>query len=236
MKNTFFDLNYKTPEWLHNKLSRRQLLKSAAGTSTLAVLPFSQLSFAGKQDIESILNAEPWLTLDAVLNHLLPVSNKGISAKEIQATYYLYQLVDQQPTAADEVEFIYKGVDWLNGYSQKKTNQAFNLLSKADKETILRDISRSTAGDNWISMLISNIYEAMLSPPSYGGNPDGVGWKWLEHQAGFPLPKSGERYFELPKRSQATNQVVSQENRTVIPSSDLLASKQSSKEELKHEI
>ena len=56
MKNTFFDLNYKTPEWLHNKLSRRQLLKSAAGTSTLAVLPFSQLSFAGKQDIDFTVN------------------------------------------------------------------------------------------------------------------------------------------------------------------------------------
>lgn len=224
MKNTFFDPNYKTPKWLHDKLSRRQLLKSAAGTSALAVLPFSRLSFAQQKNIESTLNAEPWLTLDAVLNHLLPVSDHGVSANDIQATYYLYQLVHQQPTAADEVDFIYKGVGWLNGYSQKKTTEMFIALSTADKEVMLRDISRSTAGDNWISMLISNIYEAMLSPPSYGGNPNGIGWKWLEHQAGFPLPNAGERYFELPKRSQVSTN-TSNTSQAVIPVRDLLARK-----------
>ncbi|GHE96798.1 gluconate 2-dehydrogenase subunit 3 family protein [Thalassotalea profundi] len=231
MKQTFFDSNYKTPQWLKDKLSRRQLLKSAAGSSALAVIPYSQLSFAQKKDIESTLNIEPWLTLDAVLNHLLPASNKGISAKDIRATYYLYQLVHQQPTATDEIEFIYKGVGWLNGYSQKKTTLPFISLSNTEKETVLRDISRSSAGDNWIAMLIINIYEAMLSPPSYGGNPDGVGWKWLEHQAGFPLPKAGERYFELPKRSQISvhNQVDSKTSRTITPSHDLLAKKLSVK-------
>lgn len=225
MKDTFFDPSYKTPKWLDDKLSRRQLLKSAAGTSALAILPFSQLSFAQQKNIEATLNAEPWLTLDAVLNHLLPVSEQGVSAKDIQATYYLYQLVHQQPTTADEIEFIYKGVGWLNGYSQKKTDEMFISLKQSEKETMLRDISRSTAGDNWIAMLISNIYEAMLSPPSYGGNPNGVGWKWLEHQAGFPLPQDGDRYFELPNRSQ----VSKKSNHTVIESHDLLARKQRSK-------
>jgi gluconate 2-dehydrogenase gamma chain len=42
----------------------------------------------------------------------------------------------------------------------------------------------------------------MLSPASYGGNPDGIGWQWLEHQAGFPLPEKGQRYFELPTRAR----------------------------------
>lgn len=225
MKNTFFDSSYKTPKWLNDKLSRRQLLKSAAGVSALAVLPFSQLSMAKQKSIELALNSEPWLTLNAVLNHLLPASSKGVSAEEIQATYYLYQLVHQQPTAADEIEFIYKGVGWLNGYSQKKKQQNFRLLTSENKETVLRDISQTTAGDNWISMLISNLYEAMLSPPAYGGNPNGVGWQWLEHQAGFPLPKSGERYFELPKRSQ----VLDKTSKHIIPTRNLLAQKSASK-------
>ena len=231
MNDTFFDSRYKTPEWLRNKLSRRQLLKSAAGTSALAVLPYSQLSFAEKESFESTLNSASWLTLDAVLNHLLPPSNKGISASDIQATYYLYQLVYHQPTATEEIEFIFNGVSWLNGYSKKKTTIPFVSLSKTEKETILRDISRSSAGDNWIAMLISNIYEAMLSAPSYGGNPEGIGWKWLEHQAGFPLPKAGERYFELPKRSQLSNsnQVDKQASHTVIPTRDLLTGKLSAK-------
>jgi gluconate 2-dehydrogenase gamma chain len=51
----------------------------------------------------------------------------------------------------------------------------------------------------------------MLAPPAYGGNPDGIGWQWLEHQGGFPLPKVGQRYFELPPRGRAKNQIAIRE-------------------------
>ena len=51
-------------------------------------------------------------------------------------------------------------------------------------------------------MLIGYIFEAMLAPPAYGGNPNGVGWQWLQHKAGYPLPKAGKRYYELPQRSR----------------------------------
>jgi gluconate 2-dehydrogenase gamma chain len=84
---------------------------------------------------------------------------------------------------------------------------------------MLRGISRSTAGENWLNNLLGYIFEAMLSPPIYGGNPEGTGWKWLEHQAGFPLPKAGQRYYELPKRSTVRNVNAS----TIIQSKDLLA-------------
>lgn len=66
----------------------------------------------------------------------------------------------------------------------------------------MRGISASRAGNNWLNTLINYLYEAMLSPPSYGGNPNGIGWTWLEHQAGFPLPPAGKRYFELPGAHQ----------------------------------
>ena len=40
--------------------------------------------------------------------------------------------------------------------------------------------------------------EALLTAPAYGGNTDGIGWRWLEYVPGFPLPGSGTRYPELP--------------------------------------
>ena len=30
--------------------------------------------------------------------------------------------------------------------------------------------------------------------PVYGGNPDGIGWKWLMHPPGFPRPPKGKTY------------------------------------------
>lgn len=197
---SFFDKDYKTPAWLKNKLSRRNLLKSAAGASMIAAMPAPV--FAKNDALEEALKSERWQTLDAVMNHLLPKAGGGPSAQDLQATQYLFNLVHQQPTDKGEVEFIYKGVGWLNGYTNKQHQKDFYLLTKSEKEQMLRAISQSNAGDNWLSMMIANLFEAMLAPPAYGGNPDGIGWRWLNHQAGFPLPKAGDRYYELPARSK----------------------------------
>lgn len=196
--DSFFHENFSTPTWLKNKVSRRSALKSAAGASMIAAMPMRSWSAMKNNELVKVLKTDPWLTLDLVLTHLLPESPTGPSAKELHATQYLYNVVFHQPTDSDEIEFIYKGVGWLNGFSQSQLQKNFVALTFDEKETLLRAISNSTAGENWLSNLVGYLFEAMLSPPSYGGNPDGIGWQWLEHQAGFPLPKEGQRYYELP--------------------------------------
>mgnify|MGYP000173896713 CR=1 FL=1 len=201
--NSFFDENYRAPKWLNKKLSRRKMLKSAAGATAIITAPAMAFNAMTNNKIafQSALKNLDWQTLDAVFNHLFPASDSGPSAQDIQATFYLFQLIHEQPTSQDEIDFIYKGVGWLNSYTQSKQQVNFIALSVDDKEKILRGISRSEAGQNWLNMMILNIYEAMLSPPAYGGNPDGIGWQWINHQAGFPLPHAGKRYYELPIRS-----------------------------------
>jgi len=206
--DSFFSENYTSPSWLKKKISRRGMLKSAAGISAVGALHHTPISAKTINAFEHDITQETWATLDAVLLHLLPASATGPSAKDIQATLYLYNLVHQQPTAQDEIDFIYKGVGWLNGYTKKHQLKPFFDLNQEEKESTLRAISRSRAGENWLSMLLSNIFEAMLAPPSYGGNPNGIGWKWLAHQPGFPLPPEGKRYYELPKRSKVKAQNI----------------------------
>ncbi|MBL4942553.1 MAG: gluconate 2-dehydrogenase subunit 3 family protein [Colwellia sp.] len=195
-------------------ISRRKLLsaglKSAAGMAALTVLPANVLAVSASALAEEI-HQDPWQTLNAVLNHLLPVSPSGPSAKDVQALNYLYNVVHLQPTPQDEIDFIYKGVGWLNSYSDSQLKQPFITLNSAEKETLLRGISQSRAGENWLSTLLDYLLEATLSPPAYGGNPNGAGWQWLEHQGGFPLPKVGQRYFELPPRAQTNNDIAIQE-------------------------
>ncbi|GLX78724.1 hypothetical protein tinsulaeT_20640 [Thalassotalea insulae] len=227
--DNFFDPDkaFKTPNWLAQKISRRQMLKSAAGATAIAGASRFAVAMPTetKAQYQQALQQPQWQTLDAVLNHLLPRSASGPGAKEIHATFYLYQLVHQQPTAQDEIEFIFQGVKWLNDYSQSQLTKIFTELTSVEKEQVLKGISRSQAGSNWLNMLILNIYEAMLSPPAYGGNPQGIGWQWLEHQAGFPLPKAGQRYYELPPRSRVSttqNQVIHKVSLTNPQSSSLI--------------
>lgn len=208
---SFFDKNYQTPEFIKTKKQqaqqgRRRFLKSAAGMGALASLPTFSVSakaqLSQNELLRSLIKTDPWLTLDATLNQLLPSSPTGPSASEIRATAYLHQVMTVQPTEQDEKDFILKGVGWLNGFANSEKSANFAQLSFTDKEQLLRDISRSTAGQNWLNTLLGYIFQAMLSPPSYGGNPNGIGWQWLEHQAGFPLPEKGQRYFELPTRAR----------------------------------
>ena len=208
---SFFDKNYQTPEFIKTKQQqaqqgRRRFLKSAAGMGALASLPAFSVSakaqLSQNELLKSLIKTEPWLTLDATLNQLLPSSPTGPSASEIRATAYLHQVMTVQPTEQDEKDFILKGVGWLNGFANSEKSANFAQLSFTDKEQLLRGISRSTAGQNWLNTLLGYLFQAMLSPPSYGGNPNGIGWSWLEHQAGFPLPEKGQRYFELPTRAR----------------------------------
>lgn len=192
--NSFFDKNYQTPQCLKHRLSRRNFLKSAAMTSALTAIPVA--SFANIQIADT--SKEPWLTLNATLEHLLPSSATGPGAKELQAIHYLYNVINQQPIEDDEKQFIENGVGWLNGYTSSNLGKSFAELSNNDKELSLRAISKSRAGENWISTLLSYLFEAMLAPPAYGGNPNGIGWQWLKHKAGFPLPQDGKKYYQLP--------------------------------------
>jgi len=228
---SFFDKNYQTPLWFKEKgftekrrkekesvrLSRRSFLKSAAGASAVGIsagmaLPAFSLTLQDKNALAELVKTDPWKTLDATLMHLLPDSSlsasKGPSAKDINALAYLHQVMTVQPTEQDEKAFILKGVGWLNGFAKSEYNKLFVALTLREKELLLRSISRSQAGGNWLNTLLNYIFEAMLAPPSYGGNPNGVGWQWLDHQAGFPLPKVGQRYFELPPRSQVGQKIA----------------------------
>ncbi len=200
---SFFDSNYQTPAFLQKKQqNRRAFLKSAAGASAMAALPVMSLTNKQQVQLNERIKTDPWLTLNATLNHLLPSSATGPSATDIQATAYLFQVMTIQPTEQDEKDFILKGVGWLNDYANSQKSKPFALLNFADKEQLLRGISRSRAGENWLSTLLGYILQAMLAPPSYGGNPNNIGYQWLEHQAGFPIPQEGQRYYELPKRAR----------------------------------
>jgi len=212
---SFFSKNYHTPAWfkekqLQSKISRRTLLKSAAGATAVTTFPMVAHTKKEHVNLEELTKTDPWLTLDATLLHLLPESELGPSAKDIRATAYLHQVMTIQPTEQAEKDFIIKGVGWLNGFSQSNLNKPFVQLSTAEKESVLQNISNSRAGSNWLATLLSYIFEAMLAPPAYGGNPNGVGWQWLEHQAGFPLPAVGQRFFELPPRAKAKSEIFVQ--------------------------
>ena len=170
--------------------SRRRFLIAAAG-GTVALL-FGLPRPAAADDYD------PWPTLNAVLDHLLPSESDSPGAADINALGYLRFVVSDARTADDDREFILQGNRWLDDLAGERLGRNFVALNGDEKERLLRQIAGSAAGENWLSTLLSYLLEALLTAPAYGGNTDRAGWRWLEYVPGFPLPGPGTRYPELP--------------------------------------
>ncbi len=158
-----------------------------------------QVKTSSKQAI-----SEPWLTVSAVQEHLFPRTTgdqASPGASDVHALEYLQAMLNTPDADSDEHDFIIKGVSWLDGVANNLVGHPFIKLNKADRERVLKKISTSTSGENWLSMLLNYIFEALLTDPVYGGNTNKTGWQWLEHQAGFPRPPENKKYWLLNKKT-----------------------------------
>ena len=171
--------------------SRRRFLLQAAGGS-LALL-FGSASRANPH------SPDAWQTLDAVLRHLFPSEPDAPGATEIHALAYLRRTTEDPFIDSDERAFIPRGAGWLDEVAQKAHARPFHTLNAAKRESTLRFIAARPVGENWVSTLLVYVLEALLTAPAYGGNPNGIGWRWLRHTPGFPLPDADTLYWKLPR-------------------------------------
>lgn len=176
---------------LNQTTTRREFLRQLmAGT---AAIVFSNNVLANASNLQDGV----WRTFSALHLHLFPVSSNSPDANTINATAYLKSVTEWPGVNNSDKKFIIDGVGWLNGVASKSYQSQFEQLTNDQKETVLRMVEKSQAGANWLSLIMLYLMEALLADPVYGGNVNGTGWKWLQHQPGFPHPLANKRYFNL---------------------------------------
>jgi gluconate 2-dehydrogenase gamma chain len=146
-----------------------------------------------------VLSEPQWATIAAVQDHLLPSEPDAPGAREVNATAYLDRTLADPKFDPDVKKLILQGIGWLEEISQEREGLPFPQVRPARREDMLRKIARTRAGERWLSRLVTYCLEAMLSDPLYGGNPGGIGWKWLEHDPGQPRPTPDKIYGRLGK-------------------------------------
>ncbi|MDX2457815.1 MAG: gluconate 2-dehydrogenase subunit 3 family protein [Gammaproteobacteria bacterium] len=177
-------------------LNRLTLLGSLLACYPTAILAQSR-SEAQAHQSPGWLKKDPWKTLSEVQEHLFPAAADTPGASDIHAIVYLHNTIENPAADGDDKEFLFNGVGWLNDLARGKTVLPFDALDEQQKESLLRQIEQSRAGRNWLSLLLTYVLEALLADPVYGGNPDGIGWKWLEHQPGYPRPPADKSWYKL---------------------------------------
>jgi len=177
------------------QLSRRHFLLGMAAMSAAAIIP-TAISCSAKpiHDIHGQLTDEDFATLMAVQEHLFPKDSNSPGANDLNAaTYYTWVLTDPEKDEEDKTQ-MRDGIRWTNETADETFAEKFVDLDFEEKEEVLRLMANEGWGESWLSMVITNIFEALLSDPIYGSNTNESGWKWLEHTAGNPRPEKENRY------------------------------------------
>jgi len=177
-------------------LHRLAMVSGMMATYPACVLAGQRAGSAGAY-AETWAQSDPWQTLDAVQRHLFPAGEAVPGATDIGALRYLHNAIEDPAADGEDRTFIVDGVGWLNELTRENFQKSFVELEALQRETVLRQIEQSRAGRNWLSLLLTYLLEALLADPVYGGNPDGIGWNWLEHQPGYPTPTPDKVWYRL---------------------------------------
>ena len=97
----------------------------------------------------------------------------------------------------EEIEYIIDGIGWVDETAEENFSKRYTQLSQREKEELIADISNESWGSSWLSVILTFIFEALLSDPQYGGNPDKIGWDWLKYYPGYPRPTEPLLYPEI---------------------------------------
>lgn len=188
--------DYKTviDQLTNKKFNRRNFLISAGvvtgGISLGGILAY----LYRKTNIEPPYTKAQLSTISSLHNHLFPKTESAPGAPDINSTEYLEFVLLDPNVDEDDRNLLKNGVTWLEEATQELHNKLFTDLTSSEIDKVLRSIEEYNWGYRFISLNLTYIVEALLSDPIYGGNPDEIGWKWLEHTPGIPRPTENTKY------------------------------------------
>jgi len=183
-------------------LNRRQFLGrlAAAGAFAFIPLPLSALPAPSDNFLArnpQIFSKRQWQLVAAVQEMLFPSDENSPGAGDIHAGPYLQLVVADKNVDSQLTTFIREGFDWLEEETQKRHGTSFLKMNLSRREAVLHEIETTDWGETWLALLLLYIFEALLSDPIYGANPDGIGWQWLNHHPGYPRPNKNTMYGKI---------------------------------------
>jgi len=191
------DVKSVTDKYINKKINRRSFLL-ATGVFAGSVTFGSLLTYYYKSSRKSHpFDKSQDTILREAQEHLFPHSDDSPGANDINALPYLHFVLTDPDIDQDNKNVLISGVDWLEEECQSTFSKSFIKLSTNEKDAIFQIIEKSNWGSRWLSLNLIYIFEALLSDPIYGGNPDGIGWEWLEYTPGLPRPTADNMYGKL---------------------------------------
>ncbi len=186
------------------QLTRKNFVKGILLAGIFTQIPFLSACKQEKIDTNIVssgnknkLNETQLSILRDIQLILFPNDGNGPSASDINADKYLQWVISDKRMDTSEVEYIVNGLTWVNETAAEEYKEIFTNLSDKEKVSLVRKISKLSWGESWLSVILTLIFEALLCDPQYIGNPNSVGWKWLNYYPGNPRPTQELLYDEV---------------------------------------
>lgn len=174
-------------------LSRVDFMKRAGLLGAAAAVPAGLIAepadaAAELEPLKALTNAQA-VTLEAVLERLLPSDATGPGAKEAKVLRYVdWALAGERSMFRDAYTAALTAID---AYSQGKFGAAFAALTTDQQDAVLTDMDTNKAtgfspsAKSVFEMIRGHAVEGMFGDPMHGGNHQFVGWKLVR----FPGPR-----------------------------------------------
>lgn len=162
-------------------------------------LPWIQSCSSSKQNIPVPDNIQPlslkaFLNVYTVLDILFPNDGNGPGAAQLKSDhYFLWTLKDPQLDPSTR-SFLLDKLNKLNEESIRLHGSNFHDLDRSEQEAYVAELSTNEWSENWLSRLLTLIFESLFLDSKYNVNPNNVGWKWLSFAPGYPRPTEAQLY------------------------------------------
>jgi len=195
----------KVPETFSNlelwQTRRRGFLRAAIIGGAASQLAFVTSCDSAEEEGNEILSGKQVAVLKSVISILFPDDGNGPGTKEINAfDYIMWVLRDTLNRKPEDNDYIIEGLDWANDTSNEVYFCEYAELDQDQKDALVELFTKLDWGKNWSAAMLMLIFEALLLDPLYGGNTNEIGWKWLNHTAGYPRPTEANRYERIMER------------------------------------
>jgi len=178
------------------KLSRRKFMGSIFVAGAMASIPVNQVFGSSVGDVNT-LSKNQFLIVKSVQNILYPSDGNGPGAYDVLADSYLLWVLSDKRMDPEEKDYLINGIGWVDETAEENFSKGYLQLTQSEKEILIADISKETWGSSWLGVILTFIFEALLSDPQYGGNTDKIGWDWVHHNPGYPRPTEALLYPEI---------------------------------------
>jgi gluconate 2-dehydrogenase gamma chain len=179
--------------------SRRSFIRNVLLGSVIIATPWiasceinSKKVFEGKgvftdDELELIHNLQ---------NVLFPNDGNGPSAADVNAHNYLVWYLSDELLKKKDFDFIVNGFQSFKKFAQKELGSSVHLLDlkNDDWQIIITKSCEIYEHKDWLSRILTLIFEALLLDPIYGCNTNELGWEWINHIPGNPRPSDVLKY------------------------------------------